>query len=94
MSKSTIEITNVQIFPLKESESKLRAFARVLLNDELQLTGLRIYEGSDGLFVAYPNDPAYKEDYRQMFYPITRDLRDNIETACVDKYNKSIKGDN
>jgi stage V sporulation protein G len=93
--KTAIEITNVQVFPMKETNGKLRAFARVLLNDELQLTGLRIYEGANGLFVAYPNDPSYKgEDYRQLFYPVTRELRDSIENACVEKFTETLKGSN
>jgi stage V sporulation protein G len=63
------------------------AHARVLLNDQIQLTSLRLYDGADGLFVSYPNDPTCKaDDYRQIFYPITRELRDAIELAVIKEY--------
>jgi len=88
----TLEITNVQTFPLKEPLGKTKGFARVVLNDQIQLTGLRIVDGANGLFVAYPNDPSYKgEDYKSIFYPLTRELRDHIETVVIAKYNEAIK---
>lgn len=88
----TLEITNVQTFPLTEPLGKTKGFARVVLNDQIQLTGLRIVDGVNGLFVAYPNDPSYKgEDYKSIFYPLTRELRDHIETVVITKYNEAIK---
>ena len=54
---ATLTVTHCQVFPLKETMGKTRAFARVVINEQLQLTGLRIIDGSNGLFVSYPNDP-------------------------------------
>ena len=48
-------------------------------------------EGENGLFVAYPNDPFYKgEDYRSVCFPITRQLREHIETCVLEKYQASL----
>jgi len=89
---STLEVTQVQVFPLTHEQGKLKAFARVLLADQIQLTSLRIYEGSKGLFVSYPNDPAHHgEDYRQLFYPVTRELRDAIEQAVLAEWERMNK---
>ena len=86
-------VTNVQVYPLREPQGKLKAVARVLLNDCLQLTGLRIYDGVNGLFVSYPNDPSHKgEDYRQLFYPVTRVLRDAVEFAVIAEYRNLTAG--
>lgn len=88
----TLVATQVQVFPMREPTGKTLALARVILNDQLQLTGLRVVNGSVGLFVAYPNDPSYKgEDFRSLFYPITRDLREHIEQAVIAKYQEVIK---
>lgn len=84
-----LAITSVQIFPLLQTEGKLRAFARIVIADQLQLTSLRIYDGTKGLFVSYPNDPSHKgEDYRQLFWPVTKELRDAIEVAILNEYRK------
>ncbi|MCL2284100.1 MAG: SpoVG family protein [Fibromonadales bacterium] len=82
--------TNVQVYPVKEpSGGKTRAFSRVALNDQLQLTGLRIVEGVNGFFVSYPLDLNYKgEDYHSIFYPLHKELRDHIEQCVLEKYQE------
>lgn len=91
VSVESLQITQLQVFPIRENQGKTRAFARVLLNEQLQLTGLRVMDGSNGLFVAYPNDPSYKgDDYRSIYYPITRGLREMIESAVLEKYQETL----
>lgn len=88
----TLQVTSCQVYPLKDAAGKTKALARVVLNEQLQLTGLRVIQGSVNLFVSYPNDPSYKgDDYRSLFYPITKALRDHIEAVVVEKYNEAIK---
>jgi stage V sporulation protein G len=79
----TTEVTQCQIYPLREPLGRTRAFARILINDCLQLTGIRIVDGSNGLFAAYPNDPS-------IFDPVTRELRDKIETLLIAKYEEAM----
>lgn len=86
-----MEITNLQVYPIREPSGRLLAYVRVCLDDQLQLTGMKLYEGASGKFVSYPNDPTYQgEDYRQIFYPVTRELRDKIENAVVAEYRVAM----
>jgi stage V sporulation protein G len=90
---ATLEVTSVQVYRLKEPLGKTRALARVVLADQMQLTGLRVVDGANGLFVSYPNDPSYKgDDYRSLFYPVTRELREHIESAVLARYNDGDDG--
>lgn len=85
-----MKITSCQVFPILENEGKkLKAFARITLNDALVLTSLRVYQGTNGLFVSYPSDPNYKgEDYKQLYYPVTAELRKDIEETILKDYEK------
>jgi stage V sporulation protein G len=86
-----MKVTSVQVYPMKEM-GKTKALARIVLNDSLQLTGLRVVEGASGLFVSYPQDLTYKgEDYRSVFYPVTKDLREYIEEQVLIAFNKIQK---
>ena len=88
---SSMQITHVQVYPILDPQTKKKAFARICINDELQLTGLTIYEGTHGLFVSYPNDPNFKgEDYKQIYYPVSSELRKHIETVILDEYEKEL----
>jgi len=86
-----MKITNVQVF-LTPNQDKLLAFARIALDDSLQLTSIRVYQGTKGPFVAYPSDPNYKgHDYKQLFYPVTRELRNQIEESILNEYNNEYE---
>lgn len=81
------QVTSCQVFICEEPQGKTVALARVVLNGEMQLTGLKVMDGSNGLFVAYPHDPGYKgDDFRSIFYPLTRELREHIEETVLIKY--------
>ena len=85
-------VTHCQVYPLKEAMGKTRGIARVVLNEGFQLCNLRIIDGSNGLFVAYPNDPSYKgEDYRSIFYPLTKAVREHVEHVVLAKYRQATE---
>ena len=47
--------------------------------------------GANGFFVSYPNDPFYKgEDYRSIYFPITRECREHIENCVLEKYQAAV----
>ena len=88
-----LAVTQVQVFPFKEGPSmgKMLALASIVLNDQLHVRSLRIMEGVNGLYVAYPNDPFYKgEDFRSVCFPMTRQLREHIENCVLEKYHASL----
>lgn len=88
-----LSVTSVQIFPFKEGASvgHMKGVATVVLNDQLQIRGLRIMSGENGMYVGYPIDTFYKgEDYRTVCLPLTRQLREHIEACVLEKYNATI----
>jgi hypothetical protein len=54
----------------------------------LILAGIKVLEGTRGLFVAYPSDPV-SEGYQNVYYPVTRDLRERIEEAVLLAYQEA-----
>ena len=88
---NNMKITKVNVYPVT-SDSRLKATARIVFNDCLMLTSLKIYLGSQGLFVAYPVEGTLKgEEFRQIFYPLRKELREYVESAIIEKYNSIIK---
>ena len=88
-----LAVTQVQVYPFKEGPSmgKMLALASIVLNDQLQVRGLRIMEGENGLFVGYPMDPFYKgDDFRSVCFPMTRQLREHIENCVLEKYSAAV----
>lgn len=94
MEQSKIEVTQVNVYPLNEVAyiGRLKALANIVLNDQIQVRGLRVMDGENGLFVGYPVDPFYKgEDFRNIVFPITAELRHHIEKSVLEKYDEATK---
>ena len=84
-----LSVTSVIVYPFHDGANpgKILGLANVVLNDQLTIRGLRIMDGENGRFVAYPTDPFYKgEDFRAIAFPITRELREHIENCVLEKY--------
>ena len=85
--------TSVQVYPCKEAKGKTKAMARVAINNQLQLTNLRVVDGANGFFVSYPLDPSNKsEEYHSIFYPLNKELRDHVEQCVLEKYQDTVAG--
>lgn len=87
-----LAVTSVQVFPFNNSPlGNVKAIVTIVLNDQFIVRGLRVMNGCNGLFVSYPVDPFYKEDdFRTLYNPITRQLREHIENCVLEKYQASI----
>ena len=94
MDQHKIEVTKVDVYPFKEGAyiGHVKAIANIVLNDQIQVRGLRVMDGENGLFVGYPVDPFYKgEGFRNIVFPITAELRHHIEKSVLEKYDEAKK---
>ena len=94
MDQHKIEVTKVDVYPFKEGAyiGHVKAIANIVLNDQIQVRGLRVMDCENGLFVGYPVDPFYKgEGFRNIVFPITAELRHHIEKSVLEKYDESTK---
>ena len=88
-----MEITNVTFRAYSKPGNNVRGFASITLDDELVLTGIKLVKGHKGLFVAMPAEYwASDENYHDIFFPITAELREEITDAIIEAY-KDAKGD-
>lgn len=63
-------------------EGKLKAIATVCLNGEFLITGVRVVECQKGLTVFMPSREVASGEYRDICFPITSELYQQIKD-CV-----------
>lgn len=80
-----MNITEVRITRL-ESEGKVRAMANITIDECFVVTGLRIMEGSKGLFVAMPSRKLPDGTYKDICFPTSKDTRNAIQETVLSKY--------
>ena len=88
-------ITNISVYTLNDSNSKIVAIATVTISDCLVLTGLRIVKGKKGMFVSMPQRKLSKPDkngneYADIFFPVTHGFREELNDAILDEYDKKV----
>ena len=89
-----LRITEVRVYPFKDSPSlgHLRGLAQIVLNGCLLIRALRVMDGPNGLFVAYPLDPFYKgEEFKSIVTPMGDDFRSLVERTVLVKYEELIR---
>lgn len=89
---SVLQVTTCHIYPFDERPTgTLKALATIILSDAIQIRNLGVKNGPNGLYIDYPSDPLNKGIIgRSICSPITRELRDHIETTVLAKYQESI----
>ena len=85
-----MKITNVSIRKSDREDSRMKAIASVLLDDEFAVHDIRIIEGTKGLFIAMPSRKTSTGGYKDIAHPISQEVRTMFEKEILDAYEKAI----
>ena len=84
-----MDITDVGIRKIEQSEGKLRGVASITIDDAFVVHDIKVIQGDRGLFIAMPSRKTSEGDYRDIAHPITSAARDKIQSAILDAYEKA-----
>ena len=85
-----MKITNVSIRKSDREDSRMKAIASVLLDDEFAVHYIRIIEGTKGLFIAMPSRKTSTGGYKDIAHPISQEVRTMFEKEILDAYEKAL----
>ena len=72
------------------AEGSLRANASVNINDAFAIRGVKVMEGSNGLFVSMPSYKAGNGEYKDICFPCTKESREQFNTAVMSAYEQTL----
>lgn len=70
---------------------RLKAFASVCLADAFLITGVRLVECDSGIKVFMPSSKDKEDEFRDVCFPITKELREKIDNTVLNAYDAFIK---
>lgn len=72
---------SVEVFPIQNPQSKLVAFASLIIDDTVEVKNFRIVDGRNGLFVSDPQTKSNKQDEngKDIWYPDVKFLGDKVD---------------
>ena len=59
-------------------------------DDQVVVRGIRIIEGRNGLFASMPSR-KWKDDYYDICFPITAEMREKIQEKVIEAYHNPEK---
>jgi stage V sporulation protein G len=83
-----VEITEVRV--VLKSETKLKAFASITLDDCFVIRGLKIISGAQGYFVSMPSRRRKNGSFQDLAHPINNEMRKKIEDSVLDAFESEL----
>lgn len=84
-----MEVTKVSVQKEEKQGSRVKGYAIIELDGVLKINGIRLIEGNSRLFAAMPNRKIADDKYIDYVYPINKELREKIEKAILEEYEKA-----
>jgi stage V sporulation protein G len=83
-----MEITEVRIFPV--DEDKLRAYVTITLDHCFVVRGLKVIQGTAGLFVAMPAKRRKDGTFKDIAHPLNTETRERMERTILSEYDREL----
>lgn len=80
----------VKVNVLVNSENKVKAMASVTFDNVFMVTGIKVVEGQNGVFIAMPQRKTASGEYKDVCFPLTADFRKAISGEIIEAYNKEV----
>ncbi len=71
-------------------EGTLKANASVNISGDFAVRGIKVMEGSKGLFVSMPSYKAGNGEYKDICFPCTKEARTEFDKAVIDAYHQVL----
>lgn len=85
-----MKITEVKIYPARESGTRLKAYATIVFGNAFIVRDLKVIEGEKGLFVSMPSRRRKDGSFRDIAHPLNGEMRKHIEDSIITEY-KSLE---
>ena len=84
-----------KITRMVDGNSKIKAIADVSFEGGFRVTGIKVCQGSKGLFLGMPSNSYTNSDgekkYIDIFFPTTKESRDALTKEVISKYKAEME---
>ena len=71
-----------------DDDSKMKGSASVIIDDCFKITGIKIIDGTNGLFLSMPSRKLQDGTNRDIVYPINTETRELFNDVILTEYEK------
>lgn len=82
-----LEISKINVFT--NNHATVKANASVVFGDCLRVTGFKLINGRNGLFLSMPSNKV-GDQYKDIAYPTNKEFRSFLEEKIIEEYNNVL----
>ena len=82
-----MKITKVVLRNKEKEDSRMKAIATVTLDEAFVITGIRLIQGDDKMFIAMPSRKVSEGVYDDIAHPVNQETRQMFEDAVFKTYD-------
>lgn len=79
-------ISDIRIFPVNNKKSNCCAMVSVTLANVFCISGIKIMDGSKGLFVSMPSNKDKKGEWHDICFPVTKEFRKVMNDSILNAF--------
>lgn len=87
--KEAVPKYDVKIHSIHQ-EGTLRANASVNIYGDFAVRGVKVMEGTNGLFVSMPSYKAGNGEYKDICFPCTKEAKAEFDNAVISAYQQTL----
>lgn len=88
-----MEITDIRVRVANRDE-KMRGVVSITFDNCFVVHDIKVIDGEKGLFIAMPSKKVGDAEYRDIAHPINAKMRQIVQEAVIDAYEKALNNEN
>lgn len=88
-----MKITKVVLRNKEKEDSRMKAIATVTIDEAFVVTGIRLIQGDDKMFIAMPSRKVSEGVYDDICHPVNQETRKMFEDAIFKAYEELKNSD-
>lgn len=85
-----MQITDIRIRKVFDDDNFLKAIVSITLDEVLAVHDIKVIQGTNRTFVAFPSKKDDKGVYRDTVHPIFGEVRDEFEREILNAYDTHL----
>lgn len=83
-----MQVTEVRLTK-RQGEDRMEAYGSITFDGDFVINGIKVMRSNEGnLYVAYPSRRNQNGDYKDICYPMTKALREDIHMKVMAKFEE------
>lgn len=86
--------TKVKVTPNNNPDSNLKGFAQITMDDCFVVSGVKVFDGENGMFLQMPQYKNSAGEYKNVANPVTKEFHDELSNKVIAAFKNAVTATN